>query len=199
MQIPGKGVSIRYPHLEKKLDPDRKRGYEELKEKWLSDEASIPRFQARLITPWEPWDSEKLSRDAETSADKLRELYSNRNSKGAKGHQKGTDSGRSHSHQKANSGSGKAEGKAEPFNEPRIVGNLQNVIQPDKQLKGTVKWFNDKKRFGFIEKDEGGDIFVHHNAIQMDGSRTLKEGDRVTYDVSQGRKGPEAKNVRMIK
>jgi CspA family cold shock protein len=61
-----------------------------------------------------------------------------------------------------------------------------------------VKWFSDKKGFGFIEQEEGGDIFVHHSAINMSGFKTLAEGDRVTFDVEQGDRGPSAKNVTKI-
>ncbi len=61
---------------------------------------------------------------------------------------------------------------------------------------GTVKWFNDTKGFGFISPDDGSaDCFVHHSAIQADGFRTLAEGDRVTYEMVQGKKGPAAENV----
>ncbi|GBC61185.1 cold-shock protein [Desulfonema ishimotonii] len=60
---------------------------------------------------------------------------------------------------------------------------------------GTVKWFNDKKGYGFIEKDEGGDVFVHYSAITMTGFKTLDEGDRVNFEVEQGGKGPAATNV----
>lgn len=63
---------------------------------------------------------------------------------------------------------------------------------------GIVKWFNDKKGFGFIEMEDGGDIFVHHTAINMTGFRTLEEGDRVTFDVEQSDRGPAAKNVSKI-
>ncbi|MGB6929183.1 MAG: cold shock domain-containing protein, partial [Syntrophobacteria bacterium] len=59
----------------------------------------------------------------------------------------------------------------------------------------TVKWFSERKGYGFIEQDEGGDIFVHHSAISMSGFRTLNEGDRVSFDVGEGNKGPAAENV----
>ncbi len=64
--------------------------------------------------------------------------------------------------------------------------------------EGKVKWFNDKKGFGFIEKDEGGDLFVHHSAIQAEGVKTLYEGQRVSFDVAQGKKGPAAENVKPL-
>ena len=61
--------------------------------------------------------------------------------------------------------------------------------------EGTVKWFNDAKGFGFIEQDNGGDVFVHHTAIKADGFKSLAEGARVTFDVVEGPKGPAAENV----
>jgi CspA family cold shock protein len=61
--------------------------------------------------------------------------------------------------------------------------------------KGTVKWFNDTKGFGFITRTGGPDVFVHQSAIIAEGFRTLAEGDRVSFDVVDGAKGPQAKNV----
>ena len=60
---------------------------------------------------------------------------------------------------------------------------------------GTVKWFNDAKGFGFIEQEGGKDVFVHHSGINANGFRSLNEGDRVTFDVEDGQKGPAAVNV----
>ena len=61
--------------------------------------------------------------------------------------------------------------------------------------EGTVKWFNDSKGFGFIEKDGGGDVFVHHTTIQAEGFKSLAEGDRVKFEIVEGPKGPAAANV----
>ncbi len=64
---------------------------------------------------------------------------------------------------------------------------------------GTVKWFNDKKGYGFIEQEDGGqDVFVHQSEIKGAGFRTLKEGDRVSFDIEQGEKGPAAANVTVV-
>jgi cold shock protein len=64
--------------------------------------------------------------------------------------------------------------------------------------KGTVKWFNESKGYGFIQKEEGGDIFVHYTAIQDSGFKTLAEGQQVTFDIVDGPKGPAAANVQKI-
>jgi cold shock protein len=63
---------------------------------------------------------------------------------------------------------------------------------------GTVKWFNAKKGYGFISRDDGDDVFVHYSAIQADGYRSLDDGQRVKFDVGPGRKGEEAQNVRGV-
>ncbi|HQQ64010.1 MAG TPA: cold-shock protein [Pseudomonadales bacterium] len=66
------------------------------------------------------------------------------------------------------------------------------------QATGKVKWFNESKGFGFIEQDNGKDVFVHFSAIQGSGFKTLAEGQRVSFEVTQGQKGPQASNVQMI-
>ncbi len=67
------------------------------------------------------------------------------------------------------------------------------------QFKGIVKWFNNAKGYGFIGRDEGPDVFVHHSTIQMDGYKTLKEGDEVEFDIVEGQKGPQAESVTLLK
>jgi len=64
-------------------------------------------------------------------------------------------------------------------------------------LRGTVKWFSDEKGFGFISRETGDDVFVHHSAIQAEGYRSLQEGQAVEFDVQQGPKGAQAANVRI--
>jgi CspA family cold shock protein len=63
------------------------------------------------------------------------------------------------------------------------------------EMEGKVKWFNAEKGFGFIEKEEGGDVFVHFSAIQGEGYKSLDENERVQFDVVQGNRGPQAANV----
>ena len=64
--------------------------------------------------------------------------------------------------------------------------------------EGTVKWFNNTKGFGFIQSDEGGDVFVHQTEIQTDGYRSLQEGSRVQFELTKGEKGPKAAQVKII-
>lgn len=65
-------------------------------------------------------------------------------------------------------------------------------------LEGKVKWFSDKKGYGFIERENGPDLFVHYSSINMDGFKTLGEGTRVNFDIEESQKGPVAKNVAII-
>ena len=63
---------------------------------------------------------------------------------------------------------------------------------------GIVKWFNERKGYGFIEQDEGPDVFVHHSGINATGFKSLNEGDRVSFDIEDGQKGPRAVNVTVV-
>ena len=64
---------------------------------------------------------------------------------------------------------------------------------------GKVKWFDGKRGFGFITRDNGNDVFVHHTSIKGEGFRTLSQGDEVEFEIREGRKGPEAQNVMVMK
>lgn len=67
------------------------------------------------------------------------------------------------------------------------------------QYRGTVKWFNSAKGFGFLGRSDGADVFVHYSSIQSDGFRKLKEGDEVEFDIIEGRQGPQADQVFILK
>jgi len=78
-------------------------------------------------------------------------------------------------------------------NQSAVAGNAKGGLV--ERLKGTVKWFNNAKGYGFIGRDEGPDVFVHYSAITTDGYKSLQEGDKVEFEIVQGQKGPQAANV----
>jgi CspA family cold shock protein len=75
---------------------------------------------------------------------------------------------------------------------------VKEDIQMSERETGTVKWFDERKGYGFITRDSGGDIFVHHSAIAGEGFRSLVDGERVEFEVGEGRKGPAAVDVRKV-
>lgn len=79
------------------------------------------------------------------------------------------------------------------FRSAQIYAHLEK--EGERLLNGIVKWFNDAKGYGFIATDEGKDIFVHYTAINMDGRKTLFEGQQVEFEIADGPKGPQAANV----
>jgi cold shock protein len=72
------------------------------------------------------------------------------------------------------------------------------VVKEEQVAQGTVKWFSNEKGYGFIEREQGEDVFVHFSAITMEGYKSLQEGQRVEFDVEQGDKGLQAKNVTIV-
>ena len=80
------------------------------------------------------------------------------------------------------------------FSIPKADAWVKESVYMSQEL-GKVKWFNNKKGFGFIERASGGDVFVHYSAILSDGYKTLKEGDSVKFTITQGPKGFQAENV----
>jgi len=66
------------------------------------------------------------------------------------------------------------------------------------RIKGTVKWFNNSKGYGFLGRDDGPDVFIHFSAIQSDGYKSLQEGDKVEFEIVEGQKGPQAANVTRV-
>lgn len=80
-----------------------------------------------------------------------------------------------------------------------LFGEHFEIFSTEKEVKkvaqGTVKWFNESKGFGFITAEDGTDVFVHHTSIQGSGFKTLAEGDKVSFDIEKGPKGPKAINV----
>jgi CspA family cold shock protein len=77
--------------------------------------------------------------------------------------------------------------------------NQRKGVAPVAQYKGTVKWFNNAKGYGFLGRDGGADVFVHYSSIQREGYKSLKEGDEVEFDIIQGTKGPQADQVARLK
>jgi len=77
---------------------------------------------------------------------------------------------------------------------PNLLLNIRKIFMSD-TINGTVKWFNESKGFGFIEQESGPDLFAHYSAISGSGFKTLAEGQRVQFTVTQGQKGPQAENI----
>lgn len=82
-----------------------------------------------------------------------------------------------------------------PFGPDRQFARRKQYVS---RLRGTVKWFNNAKGFGFIGRDDGPDVFVHYSAIQSEGYKSLQEGDPVEFEIVEGQKGPQAGNVTKV-
>jgi len=82
-----------------------------------------------------------------------------------------------------------------PLDFSPALGGPQNKGEHVERLKGTVKWFNNAKGYGFLGRDDGPDVFVHYSAITSEGYKSLQEGDTVEFEIVQGQKGPQAANV----
>ena len=76
--------------------------------------------------------------------------------------------------------------------------NTEEIKAGEESMNGTVKWFNDSKGYGFISREDGDDVFVHHSSIAGEGFKSLAEGDEVTFEIEQGEKGPSAVNVQKV-
>jgi len=76
--------------------------------------------------------------------------------------------------------------------------NTKEIKAGEESMNGTVKWFNDSKGYGFISREDGDDVFVHHSSIAGEGFKSLAEGDKVTFEIEQGDKGPSAVNVQKV-
>ncbi len=76
--------------------------------------------------------------------------------------------------------------------------NTKEIKAGEESMDGTVKWFNDSKGYGFISREDGDDVFVHHSSIAGEGFKSLTEGDKVTFEIEQGDKGPSAVNVQKV-
>ncbi len=76
--------------------------------------------------------------------------------------------------------------------------NTEEIKAGEESMNGTVKWFNDSKGYGFISREDGDDVFVHHSSIAGEGFKSLAEGDEVTFEIEQGEKGPSAINVQKV-
>ena len=82
-----------------------------------------------------------------------------------------------------------------PYDPANRISQLRKECTQLAQYKGTVKWFNNAKGYGFLGREGGADVFVHYSSIQIDGYKSLKEGDEVEFDIIQGSKGPQADQV----